>query len=135
MSQNQRAHLFGSSTLSAFRERQLKDLEARANATMAQHAQTYGATGAPTAASELHETFKTIEAFATQQIDKMQRMGISGEVIRETVLSSIQGASMGLPRNTDVSQMFDALKERVNNSLENQLQNRMDIRRSSLSLT
>lgn len=87
--------------------------------------------GAPTIGSELAETFKTIENFATQQINKMLRMGIPAESIRTTVLSSIQQASLNLPQGSNVTSAFNELKERVNNNIEQQLENRIDIRRSS----
>lgn len=131
MSENQRQLLFGSDSLTKFRERQLQDLEARSYRTMLEHARSNGASGAPTIGSELAATFKTIEDFATQQISKMQRMGISAESIRTTVLSSIQQASLDLPQGSDIAKAFNELKERVNNNIEQQLENRMDIRRSS----
>ncbi len=131
MSDNQRQLLFGSDTLRQFRERQLQDLEARSYRTMVEHARSHGAAGAPTIGSELAETFKTIEDFATQQINKMQRMGIPAASIRTTVLSSIQQASLNLPQGSDIANAFNELKERVNNNIEQQLENRMDIRRSS----
>lgn len=131
MSDNQRQLLFGSDTLRQFRERQLQDLEARSYKTMLEHAKSHGATGAPTIGSEMAETFKTIEDFATQQINKMQRMGIPAESIRTTVLNSVQQASLNLPQGSDIAKAFNELKERVNNNIEQKLENSMDIQRSS----
>lgn len=135
MSQNQRQALFGANErLQDFRERQLRDLEFRTMQTMTQHAQMYGNGGGPTVNSEFVDMFKTIESFASQQIDKMQRMGISGGVIRETVLGSIQQSTMDLPKNHEVYKLFSELKERVNLNIEEQLNGRMDIRRASIGM-
>ena len=129
------AQAFNADNFRNFRDRQLRDLEARANATMAQHAKSYGYNGAPSAGSELVDTFKTIETFATQQIDKMSKMGIPAEKIRTAVLNSVQEASMQLPKGSEMDNLFNDLKVRVNNNIEHQLGSRMDLKRESLRMS
>lgn len=133
--QQTRDQIFSSNSLNSFRERQLKDLEQRAKLTMAMHAKSHGFQGAPTANSELADTFKTIESFATQQIDKMQRMGVPADKIRASVLGSIQDAAINMPKDGEMNKLFDELKTRVNTNIEKQLGSRMDLQRSGLRMS
>lgn len=130
-----RAQAFNADNLRNFRDRQMRDLEARANATMAQHTKTYGYNGAPSAGSELADTFKMLETFATQQIDKMAKMGVSAEKIRTAVLGSVQNASMQLQKGSEMDKLFDDLKIKVNNNIERQLGNSVDLKRESLRMS
>lgn len=129
----QRTALFGNEHLASFRDRQLRDLEFRSTQTMRRHSQTSGAQGASNPEDDLKDVFKTIENFASQQIDKLKRMGVANNEIRTTVVGSIQSVSMDLPNNSEIAKAFVHMKETVCNNIERQIQSRKDMRSSGFS--
>lgn len=122
---NQFKDIFTQADISSFREKQMADLEQRTQKTMINHVSMYGHAGAPTVRSELTDTVKTIEEFATKQVDKMKRMGISNDEIRTAVLGSIQSASLGISPKSYVKEIFNNLIEEVNNNIDNHIHHRM----------
>lgn len=128
-----RRDVFSIADLRAFRERQMADLEQRSIQTMSNHAAVYGATGAPTAQSELQDAISSIEDFAKKQVDKMKRMGVPEEQIRHAVLGSIQHASIGLASDHKLKPEYETMIESVNNNIEHHIHQRMNLRQNSMS--
>ncbi len=125
--------IFSRADLRAFRERQMADLEQRSIQTMSNHVAVYGKNGAPTAQSELQDAIYSIQDFAKKQVDKMKRMGVPDEQIRNSVLGSIQNASIGLAPNHKLKPELNKMIESVNSNIEHHIHQRMDLRQNSMS--